>query len=44
MLFPLGALLNRSAPADPVLGIALPGAEPPEDTSMISAYYLSFYE
>ncbi len=44
ILFPLGALLNRSAPTDPVRGIALPDAELVEDASMISAYYLSFYE
>lgn len=44
ILFPLGALLNRSAPRDPVHGIALPDAELEEDTSMISVYYLSFYE
>ena len=43
-LFPLSALFNRAAPTDPVRGIALPGDEPEEDTSMITAYYLSFYE
>jgi hypothetical protein len=44
ILFPLGTLLNRTAPTDPVHGIALPDAEPEADTSMITAYYLSFYE
>jgi len=43
-LFPLSTLFNRTAPTDPVHGIALPDAEPEDNTSMITAYYLSFYE
>lgn len=43
-LFPLSTLFNRAAATDPVHGIALPNGEPEEDISMITAYYLSFYE
>ena len=41
---PFGRLVTPSAPVDPVVEIGLPGARPQRDTSMISAYYLSFYE
>jgi hypothetical protein len=44
LLFPLEDLLNRPHPGDPVHNISLPDARPAEDASMISAYYLSFYE
>jgi hypothetical protein len=43
-LVPFGKLVTSSAPVDPVVEIGLPGACPQKDTSMISAYYLSFYE
>jgi hypothetical protein len=43
-LFPFGGLVTPSAPVDPVVEIGLPGSTPRKDTSMISAYYLSFYE
>jgi hypothetical protein len=43
-LFPFGRLVTPSAPVDPVIEIGLPGSRPQKDTSMISAYYLSFYE
>ena len=43
-LFPFGSLVTPSAPVDPVVEIGLPGSRPQRDTSMISAYYLSFYE
>lgn len=43
-LFPLAALVAPSAAGDPVRGIGLPDGTLLEDTSTISAYYLSFYE
>jgi hypothetical protein len=44
VLFPIAALVNPSAAGEPVRGLGLPTAELQEDTSMLSAYYLSFYE
>ena len=43
-LVPFGGLVTPSAPVDPVVEIGLPISTPRKDTSMISAYYLSFYE
>jgi hypothetical protein len=43
MLFPVGRLVFPSAPVDPVPGLVFPTSAQ-EDTSTISAYYLSFYE
>jgi hypothetical protein len=43
-LVPFGGLVTPSAPVDPVVEIGLPGSSSRKDTSMISAYYLSFYE
>ncbi len=43
-LVPFGRLVTPSAPVDPVVEIGLPGTRPQKDMSMISAYYLSFYE
>lgn len=43
-LLPFWSLVIPSAPVDPVVEIGLPGSSSREDTSMISAYYLSFYE
>jgi hypothetical protein len=43
-LVPLGRLVTPSAPVDPAVEIGLPQATLRKDTSMISAYYLSFYE
>ena len=43
-LVPFGCLVTPSAPVDPVVEIGLPESTPRKDTSMISAYYLSFYE
>ena len=43
-LVPFGRLVTPSASVDPVVEIGLPGSRPQRDTSMISAYYLSFYE
>jgi hypothetical protein len=36
--------VTPSAPVDPVVEIGLPESTLRKDTSMISAYYLSFYE
>jgi hypothetical protein len=43
-LVPFGNLVAPSTPVDPVVEIGLPGSSSRKDTSMISAYYLSFYE
>jgi len=43
-LVPFGSLVTPSAPVDPVVEIGLPMSSSRRDTSMISAYYLSFYE
>ena len=43
-LVPFGSLVTPSAPVDPVVEIGLPMSSFRRDTSMISAYYLSFYE
>lgn len=43
-LVPFDGLVTPSAPVDPVVEIGLPGSSTRKDTSMISAYYLSFYE
>ncbi len=43
-LIPFGRLVTPSAPVDPVIEIGLPESTLRKDTSMISAYYLSFYE
>jgi hypothetical protein len=43
-LVPFGGLVTPSAPVDPVVEIGLPRSSSRKDTSMISAYYLSFYE
>jgi hypothetical protein len=43
-LVPFGSLVTPSAPVDPVVEIGLPDSSSRKDTSMISAYYLSFYE
>jgi hypothetical protein len=42
-LLPVGRLVIPSTPTDPVPGLVFP-ARASEDTSTISAYYLSFYE
>jgi len=41
---PLARLLFPSCPVDPARALALPPENIPEDTAMLSAYYLSFYE
>jgi hypothetical protein len=38
------SLVTPSAPVDPVVEIGLSKSSSRKDTSMISAYYLSFYE
>jgi hypothetical protein len=43
-LLPIGSLVTPSAPADPVVELGLPKSISRKDTSMISAYYLSYYE
>ena len=43
-LFPFLCLVWPKRQADPVIGIGLPREEPVKDATMISAYYLSFYE
>jgi len=43
-LAPFGSLVTPSAPVDPAVEIGLPMSISRRDTSMISAYYLSFYE
>jgi hypothetical protein len=43
-LVPFGRLVTPSVPVDPVVEIGLPDSSSRKDTSMISAYYLSFYE
>lgn len=43
-LVPFGSLVTPSAPVDPAVEIGLPMSSSRKDTSMISAYYLSFYE
>jgi len=43
-LVPFDNLVTPSAPVDPVVEIGLPESILRKDTSMISAYYLSFYE
>lgn len=43
-LVPFGRLVTPSAPVDPVVEIGLPESTLRKDTSVISAYYLSFYE
>lgn len=42
--FPFSRLVTPSAPVDPVVEIGLLSPLPAKDTSIISAYYLSFYE
>jgi hypothetical protein len=44
VLFPIAALVTPSKTEEPVRGLGLPTAELQEGTSMLSAYYLSFYE
>ena len=44
VLFPIAALVTPSKAGEPVRSLGLPNAELQEDTSMLSAYYLSFYE
>ena len=44
VLFPIAVLVTSSKTEEPVRGLGLPGADLQEDTSMLSAYYLSFYE
>jgi hypothetical protein len=39
-----GNLVTPSAPVDPVVEIGLVSSHSAKDTSIISAYYLSFYE
>jgi hypothetical protein len=41
---PLARLLFSSRPVDPARTLALPPETIPDDTAMLSAYYLSFYE
>jgi len=43
-LIPIGRLVTPAAPVDPIPGLALPAAGAPQDSAMISAYYLSFCE
>lgn len=43
-LVPFGGLVTPSVPVDPVVEIGLPESTPRRDTSVVSAYYLSFYE
>ena len=44
VLFPIAVLVTSSKTEEPVRGLGLPDADLQEDTSMLSAYYLSFYE
>ena len=44
VLFPIAVLVTPSKTEEPVRGLGLPTAELQEGTSMLSAYYLSFYE
>jgi hypothetical protein len=44
VLFPIVVLVAPSRTGEPVRGLGLPGTDLQEDTSMLSAYYLSFYE
>ena len=43
-IFPFSRLLFTASQVDPVVEIGLPQDEPRLDTSVISAYYLSFCE
>jgi hypothetical protein len=43
-LAPFWKLVTPSARVDPVVEIGLPNSSSCKDTSIISAYYLSFYE
>lgn len=41
---PVERIVTPAAPVDPVVEIGLPSNHPQKDASLVSAYYLTFYE